>query len=577
MPTDTTTTTTTSGVDAFLAEVLKSVLPHNPLPDGLTELIGATPAADATAANATTADATAANATTADATVAGAKTTDAKAADATAGLETAEAKATKAKAERERQQAQDFLQLLGLLLVNLDYARRDEDAAGAGEPDPKRQLYFVDKKTFADLLLRVNELIALQLNEVFHQPALRDLEGKWRSIADLVDRTNFAANIGISLLDAAKAEISEDMSTNGADIAASGLFKKVYISEYDQLGGEPYAALIGLYEFQNDYHDRVFLKGMASLCKHSHAPFIAAAAPSIFGIEDMNRLMEVRNFSATLDEAWTDLRKLEEFAYIGLTLPRYIARRPYKASDSAGGVVRFREEPPPSEDPETKEAQRYVWASSAMLFARNLVRSFENSGWCQYIRGVKSGGYLEDLARIALEGADDEIRPPLEVIIPDHGELALATAGFIPLVHKKGSTDAVFFSSQAMKRPQDGVDPHISENSQLTCNLAYTFSISRLAHYLKRMMRDNVGSSADANYVKGQIDAWISRYVTTIVNPDDLTLRYYPFKAYTLAVVPRDGEAGWYDCNLTVQPHIQFEGMDVTLRVDARLSTPKGN
>ena len=132
--------------------------------------------------------------------------------------------------------------------------------------------------------------------------------------------------------------------------------------------------------------------------------------------------------------------------------------------------------------------------------------------------------------------------------------------------------DAVFFSSQAIKCPSDGTDPHISENSQLTCNLAYTFSISRLAHYLKRMMRNNVGSSADANYVKGQIDAWISRYVTTIVNPDDLTLRHYPFKAYTLTVVPVDGKAGWYDCNLTVQPHIQFEGMDVTLRVDARLA-----
>jgi type VI secretion system protein ImpC len=229
-----------------------------------------------------------------------------------------------------------------------------------------------------------------------------------------------------------------------------------------------------------------------------------------------------------------------------------------------------------------------VWASSAMLFARNLVRSFKDSGWCQYIRGVNSGGYVEDLARVALEGSeaerrspqgelrppfDDELAPPLEVVISDYGELALAKVGVIPLVHKKGSTDAVFFSSQSMKLPQDGsgANPHISENSQLTCNLAYTFSISRLAHYLKRMMRNNVGSSADANYVRSQIDTWISRYVTTIVNPDDLTLRHYPFKAYTLFVTPVDGRAGWYDCTLTVQPHIQFEGMTATLRVDARL------
>ena len=519
----TTTTTTTITADSFLADVLRSVLPPAGLPDKPTELLAPAPATAAAPAD--------------------------------------------DRAARERARQQHFMELLGLLLCNLDYAKRDT-GDGDGEPSADRQVYFVDKKTFADLLARLNELVALQLNEVFHQPQLRDMEGKWRAIADLVERTNFDANIGLSLLDAAKDEIAEDMSTNGADIAASDMFRKVYTSEYDQLGGQPYAALIGLYDFTNDYGDRVFLKGMAALAKTSHAPFIASAAPSIFGVEDMSQLMEVRDFSAALDESWTALRGQEEFAYIGLTLPRYIARRPYRPTDSAGGVVRFREEPPSSE----QEARRYVWASSAMLFARNLVRSFEGSGWCQYIRGVKSGGYLENLARIALEGADDEIRPPLEVIIPDYGELALASAGFIPLVHKKGSTDAVFFSSQAMKQPQFGADPHISENSQLTCNLAYTFSIARLAHYLKRMMRDNVGSSADANYVKGQIDAWISRYVTTIVNPDDLTLRYYPFKAYTLSVAPVPGRAGWYDCNLTVQPHIQFEGMDVTLRVDARLS-----
>jgi type VI secretion system protein ImpC len=172
----------------------------------------------------------------------------------------------------------------------------------------------------------------------------------------------------------------------------------------------------------------------------------------------------------------------------------------------------------------------------------------------------------------AWPGSGSELRPPLEAVIPDYAELSLAEAGFIPLVHKKGTTDAVFFSAQSMKKPSLGVDPHISENSQLTTNLAYTYSISRIAHYLKRLLRNNIGSSADANYVRAQIDTWISRYVTTIVNPDDLTLRYYPFKAYKLDVAAVPGRAGWYDAALTIQPHIQFEGMDVVLRVDARLS-----
>lgn len=539
MPNETNNNTTTETVDSFLADVLRSVETPDNLLASATALIAAPSGSGS----------------------------DKSAPEKAPAQTPAEAKA-EADAEAARKRAQELLELLGLLLCNLEYARRDQGDGDAVAQSSDRQVYRVDKQTFAALLERVNELIALQLNEVFHQPALRDFEGTWRSIADLVESTDFSRNIGISLLDASKAEISDDMATNGADIAASALFKKVYTAEYDQLGGEPYAAIIGLYEFEDSYDDRELLKGMALLCKESHAPFIAAAAPSVFRRKAMSELMEVRDVSAVLGDPWKKLREKEEFAYVGLTLPRYIVRRPYNADDPEGGVVRFEEQPP-----EDKEAQQYVWASSAMLFARNLVRSFKDSRWCQYIRGVNSGGNVEGLARVALEGSDDELAPPLEVVIPDYGELALASAGFIPLVHKKGTTDAVFFSSQSMKLPQDGsgADPHISENSQLTCNLAYTFSISRLAHYLKRMMRNNVGSSADANYVRSQIDTWISRYVTTIVNPDDLTLRHYPFKAYTLFVTPVDGRAGWYDCNLTVQPHIQFEGMNVTLRVDARL------
>lgn len=462
---------------------------------------------------------------------------------------------------RDQDKATHFMKLLATLVANIDFAKRGTS------PDGQEEI-FIDKKTFADILERLNEIIALQMNEIFHRPELRDMEGKWKGIADLVARTNFQANVGISLLDATKEELGEDLSLNAADIAGSDVYRKIYVSEYDQLGGEPYGAIIGLYEFENTYKDRTFLRAMATVCKHAHTPFVGAVSPSLFGVEDMSKLMEVRDVGAKLDEAWLALRSQEEFAYIGLTLPRYVVRRPYKAQDSAGGVVRFEEKPLSPE----QEAQRYVWGNAALLFARNLVRSFESSGWCQYIRGVKGGGLIEDLPRLPLEAGSDDLRPPLEVVIPDYAELALAEAGFIPLVHKKGTTDAVFFSCQSIKRPSIGADPRISENSQLTTNLSYTFSIARIAHYLKRMMRDNVGSNADAAYVRAQIDTWIARYVTTIVNPDDLTLRYYPFKAYALDVKEVPGRIGWYDCTLTIQPHIQFEGMDVTLRVDARLS-----
>jgi type VI secretion system protein ImpC len=102
-------------------------------------------------------------------------------------------------------------------------------------------------------------------------------------------------------------------------------------------------------------------------------------------------------------------------------------------------------------------------------------------------------------------------------------------------------------------------------------NISYTFSITRIAHYVKCIMRDNIGSSADAPYIQGNLSKWLSQYVTTVVNPDELTLQYYPFKAANVEVEERPGMIGWYNCRISVLPHIQFEGMDVELRLDSRL------
>ena len=107
--------------------------------------------------------------------------------------------------------------------------------------------------------------------------------------------------------------------------------------------------------------------------------------------------------------------------------------------------------------------------------------------------------------------------------------------------------------------------------AKLVCNLAYTFSVTRIAHYIKSIMRDNIGSTADSVYIQRVLDSWLGQYVTQVADPDDLTLRHYPFKATTVDVAARPGEIGWYDCTVSVLPHLQFEGMNVELRLESRL------
>jgi type VI secretion system protein ImpC len=241
-------------------------------------------------------------------------------------------------------------------------------------------------------------------------------------------------------------------------------------------------------------------------------------------------------------------------------------RLPYNPVTNPAGSLNFEEKVRGDQN------EDFLWGSSVFQFAQNMIRSFVQSGWCQYLRGPKGGGLVTGLPvhTFNMRG-EDEVKIPVEMAIPDYRELEFANAGFIPLVYRKGTGDACFFSAQSIKKSKKFKDPKDTENAQLVTNMSYTFSVTRIAHYVKCIMRDNIGSSADANYIKTTLTNWIFKYVTTIVNPDDLTLRHYPFKAASVEVNPREGMIGWYDCSIAVLPHIQFEGMDVELRLDARL------
>lgn len=427
-----------------------------------------------------------------------------------------------------------------------------------------------DKQSIQDLVATIDDLVELQINEILHAPEFQAIESAWRSIDDLVRHTNFRANIDISLLDVTKDEVYEDLELNSADVAGAELFKKIYVAEYDQFGGQPYGAVIGMYDFANTPKDVLWLRTMGKIATAAHAPFVGNLSPKFFGCDSFSEVNQLRDIGGMIDTpryaAWNQLRDSEEAAYIGLVMPRYMVRTPWNDFTNPAENINF------VERIQGENMSEYLWGSASLLLARNLVKSFEASGWCQHLRGVKGGGLVAGLPSFGFNlRGEDELRAPIEVSMPDFRELELANAGVIPLIHKKGSADAVFFSVQSIKKAHKFRDPKDSENSQLVCNMSYTFSISRIAHYIKCIMRDNIGSSANAAYIQSQIDGWISRFVTTVVNPDDLTLRYFPFKAYSLSVNEVPGKVGWYHCNLSVLPHIQFEGMDVDLRVDARL------
>lgn len=460
----------------------------------------------------------------------------------------------------------------GLLTVKEDV--RDEDRFVSGlaalllNVDPSVGRF--DKGIVQDLIARIDGAVNAQLNEIIHHEQFKQVESSWRSLYDLILNTNFRANVMIDILDVSKDELYEDFESNAVDISGSALFKKVYVSEYDQYGGKPFGSIVGMYDFVHNPKDEFWLKTMGKVAAASHAPFIGSVSPKFFGCDSIEELAAIQDLEGLMNHpkysSWNKLRDSEVAAYLGLTLPKYVVRLPYDPDTNPAGNLAF------TESIQGASNEDYLWGSASMLFAQNMVRSFTQSGWCQYLRGPKGGGLVSGLPVHTFNvRGEDEIKVPVEMAIPDYRELEFANAGFIPLIYRKGTGDACFFSSQSLKKAKKFKDPKDSENAQLVTNLSYTYSITRIAHYVKCIMRDNIGSSADAEYIKQSLENWIFQYVTTVVNPDDLTLRYYPFKAASVEVAPREGMIGWYDCSMSILPHIQFEGMDVELRLDTRL------
>lgn len=482
----------------------------------------------------------------------------------------------------------------------------------------KKGQYRFDKGQVFKAIERADELINLQLNEILQHKDFKSLESTWRGLEDLVENTNFKADITIDILDVTKDDLAQDFENNSSDIFSGELFEKVYIKEYDQYGGRPFGTMIGLYEFTSQKEDLDWLQRMGKLANAAHCPFITAASPSFFDPsfgDDAKKVEALKTLDSHMAtpkfSKWSKLRDTEEAAYIGLTFPRYALRLPWHPEknpcpglkdfeedtrEGTKGDIRYDEadrkeierldaiklsspdDPRKKGDKDTRpvETSKYLWGNSAILFARNLVKAFENAGWCQAIRGPKGGGLLTGLPvdTFKLRG-HDEILPPVEIAIPDYREFEFANNGIIPLVYRKDSGDACFFSTQSIKVSKKFKDKKDQENSQLVTNLAYTFSITRLAHYIKSMMRDNIGSTADQIYIQQSLQSWLAGYVTTVANPDDLTVRRFPFKAAQVEVTSKPGEIGWYDCKVAVLPHIQFEGLNVTLMLEARLGAAK--
>jgi len=105
----------------------------------------------------------------------------------------------------------------------------------------------------------------------------------------------------------------------------------------------------------------------------------------------------------------------------------------------------------------------------------------------------------------------------------------------------------------------------------ISAQLQYIFSVCRIAHYLKALMRDKIGSFASAGNVQDYLNRWITQYVVEDDNATQATKAAYPLRQAEVRVSEVPGRPGVYRAVSFVRPHFQLDELSVSLRLVAEL------
>ncbi len=423
----------------------------------------------------------------------------------------------------------------------------------------------------------IDQAMSRQLSAILHADKFKQLEGSWRGLHHLVSSSETSSSLKIRVMNISKKELARDLE-KAVEFDQSQIFKKIYESEFGTAGGEPYAALIGDYEFSSHPDDISLLSKMSNVAAAGFCPFVSAASPKMFGFDSFTELSKPRDLEKIFDSAeyiqWRSFRDSEDARFVTLTMPRVLARAPYGKNTKPIDAFAF-EEIEPGEDARARAADHndYCWMNAAYSMGTTLTRAFAEYGWCTTIRGAEGGGKVEGLPTHTFISDDGDLdqKCPTEIAITDRREAELSKLGFLPLLHYKNTDYAVFFGAQTTQRPKKFDDPNATANAAISARLPYIMATSRIAHFLKVMARDKVGSFMEAEDAERWLNNWINQYVNSSPGASAEMKARFPLAEAKIEVKEVPGQPGVYSAVAWMRPWLQMEELTASLRLVANI------
>ncbi len=437
---------------------------------------------------------------------------------------------------------------------------------------PQKAKEKVDKAGVDAMIAELDRKLSAQVNEILHHPDVQKLEAAWRSLRFVIDRVDFRENIKVELLSVDKETLQSDLE-DSPDLTKSGFYRIAYSNEYGVFGGKPYGVMNMNYAFSPGPQDIELLRKVGAVASMAHCPVLGNAGPQFFGDDSFKNLPTLKDLKSVFEgpqyARWNSFRESEDARYIGLAMPRFLLRLPYGEKTVPVKSFNFAEDVVDHHD-------RYLWGNASNALVTRIADSFAKYRWAPNIIGPQSGGAVDNLPLHQYEAMGEiQTKVPTEVQLTERREYELSEEGFIGLTFRKESDNAAFFSANSVQKPKtfgNTADGKAAEaNFRLGTQLPYMFIMTRLAHYIKVLQREQIGSWKERTQLETELNSWIGQYVVDMENPGADVRSKRPLRQAQISVEDVEGQPGWYRCSIKVRPHFKYMGASFTLSLVGKL------
>ena len=313
-------------------------------------------------------------------------------------------------------------------------------------------LVSVDENEQSALLSAVDAATSELMQLILHDHRFQALEAAWRGLYLLVRRAETDTDLKIFVLDIPKEDLAEDLK-GVSDLTDAYLYEILVEKTIDTPGADPWAVIIGNYAFQPVKDDVAALMRIAKIAAAAVAPFISHMRPDVVGVRSFAESSDASewDFSARTDSGklWSVLRGIPEAEYLGMTMPRFLARLPYGSETEPLETFKFEEfEGAPEHD-------NYLWANSCFIAGLLMAETYTARGWQMNQR------FLQDIERLPMHvyvsGGETIYQPCSEVLLTQSACEKLMEHGLMPLVSYKNTDHVKLARFQAISDPVKGL------------------------------------------------------------------------------------------------------------------------